>query len=255
MLNDNLEKRIKNANRQVYNNKSVEEYNQNESIFNRARKQAVGKVFELSSEKAGGDSFLDIGTGTGHILSIANDFFENIYACDISDNMLMQIKDNFPYCAFFSSDAENLPLKANTMNFVSCYAMLHHLLRHEKLFEECFRVLKPGGILYTDHDPNYFFNRFYHVFYKMQYKNNPGFGSDLEELAEYHNAFSSGINPEELKNILKDLGFSNVRIMYRMTDKRNWKGVKKVLVPVLKTVAAVIPFRMFFTHFSILAQK
>jgi ubiquinone/menaquinone biosynthesis C-methylase UbiE len=257
MDNDTLEKKIKEANRAVYNNKSVEEYNRNESIFNPARQRAVRKVFQAAVDhrKGKNDNFLDIGTGTGHILPIANEFYENIFACDISENMLIQIQDNFPFCSFFASDAENLPVEDDSMNFVSCYAMLHHLLKHDKVFNECYRVLKPGGILYTDHDPNYFFNRFYHIFYRLKHKNKPGFGSDLEELAEYHNAYSSGINPEELKRILKEIGFSKVKITYRMTDKTNWTGIKKIAVLLLKLTVAVIPVKIFFTHFSIVAEK
>ena len=256
MNNDTLEKKIKEANRKVYNSKSVEEYNRNESIFNPARELAVRKVLDTAVAGNGdNNNFLDIGTGTGHLLPIADEFYRNIYACDISENMLVQIQKNFPFCSFFASDAENLPVKSETMNFVSCYAMLHHLLKHDKVFKECYRILKPGGTLYTDHDPNYFFNRFYHFFYRLKYKNRPGFGSDLEELAEYHNAYSSGINPEELKRILKEIGFSKVKITYRMTDKTDWSGIKKAAVLLLKLTAALIPAKMFFTHFSIVAEK
>jgi len=255
MNNDTLGYEVKKANRVIFNAKLPEEYEQNESIFNPVRDNAVRRIFHSAVERAGNDAFLDVGTGTGHILGIANDFFKKVYACDISENLLSQIKHRFPYCHFFAADAENIPLKNETMNFIACYAVLHHILKHDGIFREVYRILKPGGMFYTDHDPNYFFNRFYHFFYKIKYRNKPAFGSEIKDLAEYHNACSSGINPEELKTILKQIGFVNVEITYRMTDRTDWRGVTKIAVTSLKKIAAVIPAKNFFTHFSIVARK
>jgi ubiquinone/menaquinone biosynthesis C-methylase UbiE len=250
-----LEKKIKNANRQIYNNKSVEKYNENESIFNEKRQKRLNSILKNAARDAGKENFLDVGTGTGHLLTFAKEYFDNIYACDISENMLIQIKNKFPECHFFASDAEFLPIIDSSINCVTCYAMLHHLFKHDKLFEECFRILEKGGVLYTDHDPNYFLNRFYHLFYKIKHRNTPGFGSELEELAEYHNSSSSGINPEKLKKLLLNIGFSKVIIQYRISDKKHWPGIKRFIVPSLRIISKVIPAKSFFTHFSIYAVK
>jgi len=192
--NNTLEKQIKDANRKIYNNKSVELYNQNESIFNDKRKAVTTSILENAAAVSGKERYLDIGTGTGNLLRIAQKIFTHTYGADISENMLAQIQKDFSLSSLFASDAEALPVKNSSINCVSCYAMLHHLLKHDKLFNECYRILRPGGSLYTDHDPNYFLNRFYHVFYKIIHRKTPGFGSDLEELAEYHNSYSSGIS-------------------------------------------------------------
>jgi len=255
MVSEKLSKDIKEANRQIYNNKSVEEYNKNESIFNDKRKQASLAILKEAIELSGNDRYLDIGTGTGNLLRLGKDIFNECYGADISENLLIQIRQDFPDCFLFASDAENLPIKNSSFNCVSCYAMLHHLLEHEKVFNECYRVLQFGGILYTDHDPNYFLNRFYHIIYKIRHRNSPGFGSDLEELAEYHNSYSPGINPEKLKTILLKAGFRDVKIIYRMTDKTNWNGMMKYVIPVLRIVGKVAPIKSFFTHFSIIAIK
>lgn len=251
----NLEQHVKNANREIYNNKSVEQYNQNESIFNEKRRQTCTDILKHASKKSGKEKYLDIGTGTGNLLRVGKDIFSNTYGADISENLLIQIQKDFPECNLFASDAENVPIKDASMNCVSCYAMLHHLFNHNKILSECYRILKSGGTLYTDHDPNYFLNRFYHIFYKIRYRKKPGFGSDLEELAEYHNSFSPGINPKKLKKTLLVLGFSEVKIIYRMTDKKNWTGIMKILIPTLKLFGKIIPAKSFFTHFAIIAIK
>lgn len=253
-MND-LAQRIKIANREVYNNISLEKYNQNESIFNEKRKAACAAILKEAATISGKERFLDIATGTGHILRLGNDIFDQCYGIDIGDNLLVAIKNEFSDACLTAADAESLPFREGSFNCISCYAMLHHLLSHEKLFQECHRVLKDGGTLYTDHDPNYYLNRFYHPFYKVRHRVNPGFSSDAEELAEYHNSQSSGINPLLLKKQLLNIGFKKVVVSFRITDKSTWKGAMRVIVPSLRCISRIIPLKSFFTHFSITAIK
>ena len=250
-----LARKIKDANREVYNNMSPEKYNQNESIFNDARKEACRTILKEAVKKSGSDRALDIATGSGNLLRLEEDIFDSSFGIDIGENMLAAIKDDFPHTFLAAADAEALPFIDSSFNVISCYAMLHHLLTHETLFSECFRVLKNGGTLYTDHDPNYFLNRFYHIFYTLRYRNKPGFGSDIEELAEYHNAYSSGIDPVKLKRMLLEIGFAKVDITYRITDKQHWEGFMKIAVPTLRIISKILPLKSFFTHFSIIAVK
>jgi ubiquinone/menaquinone biosynthesis C-methylase UbiE len=252
---ENIAKEIKKANRDVYNNMSPEEYNKNESIFNEKRRITCNKILKKASEISGAERYADIGCGTGNLLRIAADHFKICLGLDISDNMLCKIKDDFKNCHLAASDAEHLPLKSDSFNCISCYAMLHHLYSHEKLFSECHRILKKGGTLYTDHDPNYFFNRFYHLYYKMRFAGKHGFGSQKDDLAEYHNVFTPGINPERLKEILWEIGFSKVKISYRITDRENWSPAKKIFLSVLKGATKLVHNKSLYTHFSIIAEK
>ncbi|NOY74596.1 MAG: class I SAM-dependent methyltransferase [Kiritimatiellaeota bacterium] len=250
-----LARKIKDANREVYNNMSPEKYNMNESIFNDARRSACVAVLKTAAERSGKGRYLDVATGSGNLLRIGEGIFDECYAVDIGENMLRAIKEEFPRTCLVAADAEYLPFQNDSFNCVSCYAMLHHLLTHEKLFQECFRVLRDGGTLYTDHDPNYFLNRFYHIVYRLRYRNKPGFGSDLAELAEYHNSQSPGINPVKLKKLLLETGFKKIVISYRVTDKEHWSGMMSLIIPCLRGVSKIIPLKSFFTHFSITAIK
>ncbi len=250
-----LASEIKKANRSVYNSISPEQYNRNESIFNEARKTACGRILNEAAARSGDGRYLDIGTGTGNLLRIATGSFKSCTACDIGENLLAKVQGGFPEAALLAADAEVLPFAASSFNCVSCYALLHHLLDHEKLFRECHRVLADGGTLYTDHDPNYYFNRFYHIYYRMRFRGRHGFSSATEDLAEYHNVFSSGIDPEHLRRLLLEIGFRKVEITYRITDNRNLGFFKDAVLGILRPMVKILPLKSFHTHFAIIAVK
>ncbi len=255
MRNEDIETLIKRSNRDVYNKITPDEYDQNESLFNETRKKEYALILNSLAKISGNENYLDIGTGTGNLLRISQNIFKNVYATDISERMLAKIKDKFPSVKFAASDAEDIPFKNGAFNCVSCNALLHHLYAHEKIFTEIYRVLVKGGTVYTDHDPNYFFNRFYHVFYKIRYRGTHGFGSKKNDIAEYHNVFSPGINPEKLAEFMSKIGFKNIKIKYRLTDKSDWKGFAKFAYFALKLLNKILPFKSLRTHFSITAEK
>jgi ubiquinone/menaquinone biosynthesis C-methylase UbiE len=254
-MKNNIESIVKRSNREVYNDITPEEYEKNESIFNETRQKICAETLKQCAERSGKEFHLDIGTGTGNLLRISQNFFKKIIAVDIGEKLLSKIKSNHPKVIFIAADAENLPFKSGLFNCVTCNALLHHLYSHEKLFSEIYRVLKNGGSVYTDHDPNYFFNRFYHLFYKIRFRGKHGFGSEKHDLSEYHNALSPGINPQKLSEIMAKIGFTDVKITYRLTDRANWSGSAKFAYRILKILNKFIPAKSLKTHFSITAIK
>lgn len=255
MDKNNLEKLVKKSNREVYNDISPEDYDKNESIFNELRRTSCERALRNCAEKSGDDAHLDLGTGTGNILRISQAIFKRIFAIDISENILVKIKERYPFAKFVASDAENLPFKDASFNCVSANALLHHLVSHERLFIEIHRVLKAGGSIYTDHDPNYFFNRFYRPLYKFKFMNKHGFGDEKNDLAEYHNVFTPGINPESLAKIMANIGFLDIKIQYHLTDRSEWRGIAKFAFFCLAKLNKIFPFKSLRTHFSITARK
>jgi len=253
--NQELNKRVKQANQAIYNNLSASEYNRNESIFNERRRSACDSILLETVKNSGNESFLDLGTGTGNLLRLAQQHFKCCIGLDIGERLLQQIKDDFPSCHLVSGDVEALPFPSGQFNCVSCYAVLHHLALHEQLFRECFRVLKPGGCFYTDHDPNYFFSRYYRLYYRLRFQNRHGFGSEDGDLAEYHNVFTDGLNPETLRSLLLYIGFRKVKIYYRLSDRERWGPLEGLAFKLLSLGARLSNWRSFHTHFALLAHK
>jgi ubiquinone/menaquinone biosynthesis C-methylase UbiE len=111
-------------------------------------------------EKTKGKRLLDVGCGMGFIINIAKDYFSFIRGIDITPAMLEKAdkisKDKCDIAVSFAK-AEEIPFEAGSFDACTCYNVLHHLKSAEAAIKEMCRVLKPGGMLFTGLDPNFYF--------------------------------------------------------------------------------------------------
>jgi ubiquinone/menaquinone biosynthesis C-methylase UbiE len=100
---------------------------------------------------------LDIGTGSG-LLAIGlaksrNGEHFDIFAIDISENMLRKAKENAQNAGvidrieFVQCTAAALPFRHNYFDAVISYASLHHWFKPVTVFDEVARVVKNTGIV------------------------------------------------------------------------------------------------------------
>ena len=94
--------------------------------------------------------FLDAGAGSGFLALRAQRFFPHITLVDISQAMLERL--SLPGARKPLGDCNQLPLEPESVDLVGAFATLHHLFAPAGFFREAHRVLRPGGVLYTDHD-------------------------------------------------------------------------------------------------------
>jgi SAM-dependent methyltransferase len=96
---------------------------------------------------------LDLCCGTGEALHILHD--EGFTDLSGSDITIDEGLSKEPWVRLQASDACALPYDAGTFDAVVCMHSLHHLggvVRIGKTFEECVRILAPGGsLMVVDH--------------------------------------------------------------------------------------------------------
>lgn len=96
---------------------------------------------------------LDYGCGDGNLTKHLLDNNFKVVACDISNNFLEGIKNDFPSVETKIINGADLSnVDSESVDTVCMYSVLHHIPDYIKAVEEMCRVVKPGGIILIDHE-------------------------------------------------------------------------------------------------------
>lgn len=98
---------------------------------------------------------LEIGPGEGSFLPVLANTFANVHAYEVSQAMYNQcqtrIKDDFKNIHLVLGDVLQANLTTQSVSFISCNMVLHHLASPQHVFELSEHVLAPTGyLLVTD---------------------------------------------------------------------------------------------------------
>jgi ubiquinone/menaquinone biosynthesis C-methylase UbiE len=96
---------------------------------------------------------IDIGCGPGNINATLQQTPETLIGIDVAPRSL-KLAGELGYIPILA-DANNLPFKSNIADIVVLNAALHHTENMDSILKEAGRLVKPGGVLVTDHDPQY----------------------------------------------------------------------------------------------------
>ena len=209
------------------------EYNEREPHF-RPENKAVVKSRLETLRRSFGARLLDIGCGTGFIIDLATDIFDQVRGVDLTPAMLARVRLQ-PNVQVYCGDAAHLPFRAGEFDVVSAYSFFHHLQDLQPVLQEVHRVLRPGGGLYVDLEPN---RHFWQAI--MGVREGVGISSDILirdevasvchtdervgdeygipadvfNLAEYNKAMTGGIDPDEFCGMARAAGFSTADATY-----------------------------------------
>lgn len=224
------------------------------SVFDERNQNRIKKIFEnlnlYGYKKKKKIDLLDIGCGTGNVLKIVEPYFQNLYGVDVSINMLRKSRVYCPSAELFRAEGNRLPFKSNSFDCVSLFSVLHHVHNIDPLLEEIYRIMKNGGILYTDNDPNSYFILRKLSFIRDLFK--PSYNK--EKIAEYHK-FTGGLNPLLIEAKLKSIGFSDIKLNFRSPVYiAKSKFFVKLYLLTLNYFGCLHP-KLFSHYFWIIASK
>ncbi len=102
-----------------------------------------------------GDAVLDVGCGTGTVLSyIGRQKKIRGFGLDVSEKMVAIAKEKNPDYEFVSGDCASLPYADGSIDVMMACMAYHHFPDQEQFRNEAMRVLKPEGSLYIS-DPRF----------------------------------------------------------------------------------------------------
>lgn len=105
-----------------------------------------------SGEITGGDTVLDVGSGTGVLVPLIRKYQPaRIYACDLSEAMLGQLARNYAYVETILADVRDLALPDDSLDVVFVNACYSNIADKATAFSNIGRMIRPGGRLVVSH--------------------------------------------------------------------------------------------------------
>jgi ubiquinone/menaquinone biosynthesis C-methylase UbiE len=99
---------------------------------------------------------LDYGCGSGNLTKHLLDLGLHVTAADVSKKFLRMARERYRGSGALETmllngqDLHGIP--DHTLDMVAAYSVLHHVPDYLRIVREMARVLKPGGVLYLDHE-------------------------------------------------------------------------------------------------------
>ncbi|AUC82076.1 bifunctional 2-polyprenyl-6-hydroxyphenol methylase/3-demethylubiquinol 3-O-methyltransferase UbiG [Lacinutrix sp. Bg11-31] len=105
--------------------------------------------YALSSMFVKGKIVLDIASGEGYGSFLMSKAAKKVIGVDIDNDAVDQAKIKYKNdnLSFLTGSAENIPLEDNSIDVLVSFETIEHHDKHEEMFLEIKRVLKPNGML------------------------------------------------------------------------------------------------------------
>lgn len=132
-------------------------------IFNPIEQERLGRALKMAIEAVKTNSYtageltaLDYGSGSGNLTRHLIEAGINTVSADVSDGFLNLIERNFSHTGLskiLKVNGKDLAgIEDGQFDLAATYSVLHHVPDYLQIVKEMCRVLKPGGVLYIDHE-------------------------------------------------------------------------------------------------------
>ncbi|KKR54377.1 MAG: Methyltransferase type 11 [Parcubacteria group bacterium GW2011_GWA2_40_23] len=173
-------------------------------IYNKIEQNRLHDSLQMAVSAIQTDGFekkaLDFGCGAGNLTQHLLDLGLNVVAADLSDIFLKLVKNKFNHAAKLQTaklNGEDLGNFAdNSFDFIATYSVLHHVPDYLTVVDEFVRVIKPGGIIYIDHEVNEnYWSQSEELKELYKFKQNPKVLFRIFKLRTWINKFRALMNP------------------------------------------------------------
>jgi SAM-dependent methyltransferase len=126
-------------------------------FFHLRKRDIIREYFRRTSRDTRQMAYLDLGCGQGELVSLMQDDFSYVAACDPSPGMMTAGGlESKGIDARVQHDMGKIPFESGTFDFVTAVCVFHHvpIAARAALVEEMCRVIKPTGTLaIIEHNP------------------------------------------------------------------------------------------------------
>jgi ubiquinone/menaquinone biosynthesis C-methylase UbiE len=245
-------------------------------FFQEANRNRVRALLQELAASTSAKRLLDVGCGTGLVLDLAHDLFDELDGIDITPEMLERVKPRVNVRTHLAS-AEKLPFPDRTFDGVTAYSVLHHIEDLELLFREVRRALKPGGFFYADESPSQSYlealfsldpdspmsdtvkrerqrittdSAAYHRLYNIP--------ANIVQQAMTQNFSKHALKQETLEHLLRSAGFDSIEISFRRflgEDQCRQRGGEDQVNLIHNYLVDMLPMsRNLFKYFVLVAR-
>jgi 2-polyprenyl-3-methyl-5-hydroxy-6-metoxy-1,4-benzoquinol methylase len=103
------------------------------------------RLRKLKKTKKSG-SLLDIGSGIGQFLSLARNFYTDVYGTEVSSTAIQIAKEKYQL-DLFAGTLENPALQGKVFDNITLFHVLEHVPDPRLVLDDCHRLLRAEGIL------------------------------------------------------------------------------------------------------------
>jgi ubiquinone/menaquinone biosynthesis C-methylase UbiE len=216
-----------------YHTALAAEYDATQPHFRPENVARVTSIVERMAAETGGGSLVDLGCGTGFVITIAKHHFRRVVGVDATDAMLERVDTTGGNVELIRARTEDVPLPDGEFDACTAYGYLHHLYDLRLTFAEAARLLRPGGLFYSDQDPNHYYwaalsalgNRDDLSGFVARevdavlesdtlVAEETNLAPEEVRLAEFQKMTLDGFRAEDVARLLRDSGFSSVTYSY-----------------------------------------
>ena len=104
-------------------------------------------VYERLAARCAGRDVLEAGCGEGYGADLIADVARRVIGLDYDESAVAHVKARYPRVEMLHGNLASLPLPDAGVDVIVNFQVIEHLWDQGQFVAECFRVLRPGGVL------------------------------------------------------------------------------------------------------------